>query len=692
MLFSTFSFGFLAVFFPFIGFLVSFIFCNQLGARGVSFLTTFFLFASFFSSCISFYNVLTYSPVSHFVLSSWIISGYFHCSWGFIFDSLSCLMLLMVTSISSLVHLYSIEYMSGDPHRSRFMIYLSMFTFFMLLLVTSDNLVQLFLGWEGIGLCSYLLIGFWFTRPAAPQSAFKAVLVNRVGDLGLMLSIALLISYFGTTDFSALRLMVSDFADVKLFFLGFVVYVPTLISLFLVLAAVGKSAQIGLHTWLPDAMEGPTPVSALIHAATLVTAGVFLLVRMSFLIEFSEVALSLVSFLGVMTAFLGATTGLFQYDIKRVIAYSTCSQLGYMFYACGGSNYDVAMFHLFNHAYFKALLFLGAGSVIHALSDEQDIRRMGSLFTRLPLTFMAMLVGTLSLCGFPFFSGYYSKDAIIETSFYSSSSLSTFVYWLGLLATFCSSFYSFRLLYLVFFGFFSGYRPIWSRVSEPAVQMSLPLFILSIPALFSGYFFNDLLIGVGSDFWFNAVFIAPDHFFRFEGEFSFFYFKLAALVASFFGAFFSVSLHRWVPSYLFLFNFSSPRFRNLFIFFNKRWCFDPLYNGYVVRYFFNFAYGLVLSCFDRGVLEKFGPGFSDVASRSLSSIFSKLQSGFIHHYMFFFVLGVFLFFIAVFFVEVFVVFLSAGSLIFSCYLAYLVDVKSVNRLDLLNYDWKIFLL
>lgn len=445
------------VFLPLIGSCLAGLGGFWLGPKGSCFISTFLLFITFSLSLFCFVQIgLGFSDPVHLVIGPWIESAFFRVNWGFYFDSLTVTMLVVVTSVSTLVHFYSIEYINGDPHHSRFMSYLSLFTFFMLILVTGDNLVQLFVGWEGVGLSSYLLINFWFTRIQANKAAIKAMLVNRVGDLGLALGIIACFYFFGTVEYQSLFNTVSVFSqsimDYPVHFLFFDIDAFTLVTVLLFIGAVGKSAQLGLHTWLPDAMEGPTPVSALIHAATMVTAGVFLVVRCSPLFEQSSVSLTIVTLFGAMTAFFAATTGLVQNDIKRVIAYSTCSQLGYMVFACGLSAYNVGVFHLANHAFFKALLFLSAGSVIHALSDEQDMRKMGGLVQVLPITYAMVFIGSISLMGFPFMTGFYSKDSIIEVAYGSFSSIGHFAHWLGCLGAFFTAFYSMRLLYMVFFG------------------------------------------------------------------------------------------------------------------------------------------------------------------------------------------------------------------------------------------------
>ena len=407
----------LFVFFPLLGSLTAGLFGRQIGSEGSSIITVLCLCFSFLLSLLIFFEVALMGSCTYIKLIVWIDSGLFQTDWGFLFDSLTSVMCCVVTFISSLVHIYSVEYMSHDPHRSRFMSYLSSFTFFMLILVTADNYIQMFLGWEGIGLASYLLINFWFTRIQANKAAIKAMVVNRIGDFGLALGIFAIYVNYKAVDYSTVLAITPYFTGKSFHFLFFQVDTLSFIALFLFVGAIGKSAQLGLHTWLPDAMEGPTPVSALIHAATLVTAGVFLIARSSIIFEYAPTVLNVLTMLGALTAFIAATIGLTQNDLKRVIAYSTCSQLGYMVFACGLSNYSVGIFHLMNHAFFKALLFLSAGSVIHAVSDEQDMRKMGGLKKLVPFTYSMMIIGSLALMGFPFLTGFYSKDVILEAAF-----------------------------------------------------------------------------------------------------------------------------------------------------------------------------------------------------------------------------------------------------------------------------------
>jgi proton-translocating NADH-quinone oxidoreductase chain L len=450
---------------PLLGFISGSLFGRFLGL-GVCFVTTACTFSSFLISANLLYDVASTGNTSMLVLTEWIYSDSLQVNWGFCFDSLTAVMLCIVTFVSSLVHLYSTEYMEYDPHLPRFMSYLSLFTFFMLILVTANNFLQMFVGWEGVGVSSYLLINFWFTRIQANKAAIKAMLVNRVGDFALLLAIFSIYVVFQTLDYDVSFTLTPLALDYRLYFFGLQISLVDFICGFLFLGAMGKSAQLGLHTWLPDAMEGPTPVSALIHAATMVTAGVFLIARCSYFFEFSPFVLKIVVVVGSITAFFAATTGLFQNDMKKVIAYSTCSQLGYMIFACGLSSYEVGLFHLSNHAFFKALLFLGAGSVIHAVADEQDMRKLGGLKKLLPFSYAIMVIGSLALIGFPFLAGFYSKDIILEVSFAKYTVVGYFSFILGTLAAFCTAFYSIRLLFLVFLAEPNGNKVILQNVHE----------------------------------------------------------------------------------------------------------------------------------------------------------------------------------------------------------------------------------
>ena len=469
--------------------------------------TSLFVSISALLSIIVFFNGIQNDIYGNYIIFEWISSGNFKANWSINIDPLSSVMLVVVTFVSALVHIYSIGYMSHDPHKPRFMSYLSLFTFSMLALVVSDNFLQLFFGWEGVGLCSYLLIGFWYKRETANNAAIKAFIVNRIGDFGLAIGIFLIFFFFGTINFEEVFQATSQFTEKKIGFLGLETNLITLICIFLFIGAMGKSAQFLLHTWLPDAMEGPTPVSALIHAATMVTAGVFLVVRCSPIFEYSQVALNLVTIVGMITAIFAASIALVQNDIKKIVAYSTCSQLGYMFFAAGIGAYHVAMFHLFTHAFFKALLFLGAGSIIHAFKDEQDIRYMGGVRKKLPYTYMFMLLGTLALTGFPFLSGFYSKDAIIEFAYLRNSTLGNYAATIGILTAFFTSIYSWRLFFKTFHGSYNNKKISINDIHESSLVMLMPLVFLGIGAIFSGFIFKNTFIGHHSnEFWQSSIF------------------------------------------------------------------------------------------------------------------------------------------------------------------------------------------
>jgi len=487
-LFQTMFFYINIIFLPLIGFFISSIFGRCLGGKGSAITTIFCMILSSFFSFIIFFEV-GFSKLPYFIkLLTWFNSEFLLANWGLLFDSLSIIMLIVVTFISTLVHFYSFEYMSHDPHLARFMSFLSLFTFFMLILITADNFIQLFVGWEGVGLCSFLLINFWFTRIQANKAAIKAMIINRIGDFGLALGIFTIYYLFNSVEYQIVFVLVPLYNEFVLTFFDINFSFINIICILLFIGAIGKSAQLGLHTWLPDAMEGPTPVSALIHAATMVTAGVFLLARCSPLFEYAPEALIFVSFVGAITAFFAASTGLLHNDLKRVIAYSTCSQLGYMIFACGLSNYFVGVFHLANHAFFKALLFLSAGSVIHAVSDEQDMRRMGGLKKLIPFTFAVMSIGSFALMGFPFLTGFYSKDVILEVAFSKYNLIGHFCYWFGSIGAFFTAFYSTRLVYLAFLNETNGNRSIILNAHDSSFFMAFPLFLLSFPSVFVGFF------------------------------------------------------------------------------------------------------------------------------------------------------------------------------------------------------------
>ena len=500
----------LIVFLPLLGAVIAGLLSLSNRDRAAEIVTVSGLLLSLLFSIIAFANVAIGGQPETVNLARWILSGSFVANWSLRFDTLTAVMLIVVTGVSSMVHIYSIGYMSHDNARARFMAYLSLFTFAMLMLVTADNLVQMFFGWEGVGVASYLLIGFWYKKDSAHSAAMKAFVVNRVGDFGFALGILAVYALFGSVQFDVIFAQSSVIAATDINFLGYRLPALEVAGILLFIGAMGKSAQLGLHTWLPDAMEGPTPVSALIHAATMVTAGVFMICRLSPMLEYAPFALDVITVIGALTAIFAATVGMTQFDIKRVIAYSTCSQLGYMFFAAGVSAYPAAMFHLTTHAFFKALLFLGAGSVIHALSDEQDLRNMGGIWKKVPVTYAMMWIGSLALAGFPFFAGYYSKDMILEAAYAANSGVGSMAFWLGCLAAFLTAFYSWRLLIMAFHGAPRASAQVMSHVHESPKVMTLPLLVLAIGAVFAGWLGYELFVGHDmKQFWGASIFILP---------------------------------------------------------------------------------------------------------------------------------------------------------------------------------------
>ncbi len=594
--------------------------------------TSLFVSASAVLSVLVFWNGIQNDIYGNYIIFEWISSGNFKANWSINIDPLSSVMLVVVTFVSALVHIYSIGYMSHDPHKPRFMSYLSLFTFSMLALVVSDNFLQLFFGWEGVGLCSYLLIGFWYKKETANNAAIKAFIVNRIGDFGLAIGIFLIFFFFGTINFEEAFQATSQFAEKKINFLGFEINLVTLICVFLFIGAMGKSAQFLLHTWLPDAMEGPTPVSALIHAATMVTAGVFLVVRCSPIFEYSQVALNLVTVVGMITAIFAASVAIVQNDIKKIVAYSTCSQLGYMFFAAGVGAYHVAMFHLFTHAFFKALLFLGAGSVIHAFKDEQDIRYMGGVRKKLPYTYIFMLLGTLALTGFPFLSGFYSKDAIIEFAYLRNSTLGNYAATIGILTAFLTSIYSWRLFFKTFHGTYNNKKILITDTHESPLVMLLPLVFLSVGAIFSGYVFKDTFIGhLNNEFWQSSILFLNE----IKHDAIPFWFLLITPVL--------VLLSIPISFYLYI---SNPKiledFKNtnapLYNFLLNKWYIDEFYENAFVN-----PAKKIGSFFwkkgDIGIIDKFGPDGISKLIKVISNKAGRLQTGFIYDYAFVMLLG-----------------------------------------------------
>ncbi|RUW17729.1 NADH-quinone oxidoreductase subunit L, partial [Mesorhizobium sp. M4B.F.Ca.ET.013.02.1.1] len=582
------------VFLPLLGFLIVGLFGTSLGAKASEYITSGFLVISAVLSWIAFFSVgFGEGEVFTVPVLRWIQSGGLDASWALRIDTLTVVMLVVVNTVSALVHIYSIGYMHHDPNRPRFFAYLSLFTFAMLMLVTADNLVQMFFGWEGVGLASYLLIGFWYKKPSANAAAIKAFVVNRVGDFGFALGIFGVFVLFGSVNLGTIFANAASFVPAEgakhgaavLTFLGYALdkhSAMTVVCLLLFMGAMGKSAQVPLHTWLPDAMEGPTPVSALIHAATMVTAGVFMLARLSPLFELSHSALTVVTFIGAFTAFFAATVGLVQNDIKRVIAYSTCSQLGYMFVALGVGAYGAAIFHLFTHAFFKALLFLGSGSVIHAVSDEQDMRNMGGLRTLIPKTYWMMVIGTLALTGVGIpvtvigTAGFFSKDAIIESAFASHNLFAGTAFVLLVVAAAFTSFYSWRLIFMTFHGQPRASHEVMHHVHESPPVMLVPLFILAAGALFAGIIFHGAFIGEGyAEFWKASLFTLPDNHILHEIHELPLWVELAPFIAMVIG--FAVAWKFYIRSPELPASVAANH-RLLYAFLLNKWYFDELYD------------------------------------------------------------------------------------------------------------------
>jgi NADH-quinone oxidoreductase subunit L len=658
------------VFLPLVGFLIAGLLGRIIGPRPSEIVTTALLFVAAALSWVAFFQVGFGSGATRVQIARWITSGDLLVDWAFQVDTLTVVMLVVVNTVSALVHLYSIGYMHEDPHRPRFFAYLSLFTFAMLMLVTADNLVQMFFGWEGVGLASYLLIGFWYQKESANAAAMKAFIVNRVGDFGFLLGIFLIFVLFNSVAFDQIFPRVGELADARFKFLGIEWHALTLACLLLFMGAMGKSAQFLLHTWLPDAMEGPTPVSALIHAATMVTAGVFMVARLSPVFEYAPAALSVVTVIGAITAIFAATVGLVQNDIKRVIAYSTCSQLGYMFVALGVGAYGAGIFHLFTHAFFKALLFLGAGSVIHAMHHEQDIRNMGGLRRYIPFTTAIMAIGTLALTGFPPTAGYYSKDAIIEAAYASQRAGATFAFLATVVAAFLTSFYSWRLFFLTFAGSarWGGHgadgvpgdhegveHDDRARDVEPASHadhehghgghrphesprvMLVSLAVLAVGAAFAGFFLADAFIGHNyNEFWKGALFTGPDNHILEEMH------HVPALVP-------------WLPTIMMLLGFLLARYMYivntrapanlaaehpfLYRFLLNKWYFDELYDAIFVRPALRLGRFLWRTG-DQRIIDGLGPDGISARVLDVTRGVVRVQTGYLYHYAFAMLIGV----------------------------------------------------
>nr|YP_002860275.1 NADH dehydrogenase subunit 5 [Nothoceros aenigmaticus]ACC86798.1 NADH dehydrogenase subunit 5 [Nothoceros aenigmaticus] len=615
------------------------------GSRGTATITTMCVSLSCIFPLIAFYEVALGASVCYIKIASWIISEMFDAFRGSLSDSLTVVMLIVVTFVSSLVHLYPISHMSEDPHSSRFMCYLSIPTFFMPMPVTGDNSIQLFLGWEGVGPALYLSINFWFTRLQANKAAIKAMPVNRVGDFGLAPGIMGGFTLFQTVDFSTIFARASAFSEPNHFFVfcNMRFHAITVICILPLIGAVGKSAQIGLHTWLPDVMEGPTPVSASIHAATTVTAGVFMIARCPPLFEYPPNALIVVTPVGAMTPFFAATTGILQNDLKRVIAYSICSQSGYMIFACGISNYSVSVFHLMNHAFLKASPFLSAGPVIHAMSDEQDMRKMGGLASLLPFTYAMMLIGSLSPIGFPFLTGFYSKDVILEPAYTKYTISGNSAFWLGSVSVFFTSYHFFRLLFLTFLAPTNSFKQDMLRCHDAPILMAIPLICLAFGSISVGHLAKDMMIGLGTNFWANSVFISPKNEILAESEFATpTIIKLIPILFSTLGAFVAYNVNFIANEFIFALKTTS--FGNgLYCFLNKRWFFDKVFNDFIVRSFLRFGYEVSFKALDKGAIEILGPYGISYTFGELAKQISKLQSGFVYHYAFAMLIGLTIF-------------------------------------------------
>ncbi|WP_455481444.1 NADH-quinone oxidoreductase subunit L [Bartonella sp. B12(2025)] len=636
------------VFLPLLGFLIASIGGKTIGDRTNELVTCSFMVIVAVLSWVAFFNIaLGHAPVVDILILHWLAVGGLTFNWALHVDTLTAVMLVVVNTVSALVHIYSIGYMHHDPSRSRFFSYLSLFTFMMLMLVTSNNLIQMFFGWEGVGLASYLLIGFWFQRDSANKAAMKAFVVNRVGDFGFLLGIFSVFVLFRSVDFSSIFAKAADNSFIKnITFLGWQLdgqKAITVACLLLFIGAMGKSAQFLLHTWLPDAMEGPTPVSALIHAATMVTAGVFMIARMSPIFELSSTALTVIIIVGATTAFFAATVGLVQNDIKRVIAYSTCSQLGYMFVALGVGAYGAAVFHLFTHAFFKALLFLGAGSVIHAVSDEQDMRKMGGLRKHIKVTYWMMMIGTIALTGVGIpgtlfgTAGFFSKDAIIESAFVSHNIASGYAFYLLVFAALLTSFYSWRLMFMTFYGKPRATVDVMHHVHESPPVMLLPLFILSIGAVLAGivfkpYFFGDLY----DVFWKGALFTSNYNHILHDAHGVSSWVKWSPFIAMVFG---------FMLAYLFYISFPSiPKkvagvMPGMYKFLYQKWYFDQLYHFLFVRS----AFGIALFLWKVGdgkIIDGLGP--NGIAARviDITNKAVRMQTGYLYHYAFAMLIGI----------------------------------------------------
>jgi NADH-quinone oxidoreductase subunit L len=624
------------VFLPLVAAIIVGFFGRAIGDRGSQLITCGALLLSAVLGVLLFRDILSTEEARVIPLASWIVAGGVDVSWSLRLDTLSGVMIVVVTVVSSMVHVYSIGYMAHDPSIPRFMAYLSLFTFFMLALVTSNDFVQLFFGWEGVGLMSYLLVGFWYDRPSANAAAIKAFLVNRVGDFGFSLGIYAVFVIFGSLDFGTVFGAAPKVVGTTMEFLGWQVDSLTLACILLFVGAMGKSAQIPLHTWLPDAMEGPTPVSALIHAATMVTAGVFMVARLSPLFEYAPTALAVVGIIGGTTAMFAASIGMVQPDIKKVVAYSTCSQLGYMFAAAGVSAYGAAIFHLFTHAFFKGLLFLCCGSVIHAMGGEQDMRRMGGLWRKVPITYVTMWVGALSLSAIPLFSGYYSKDTILDAAWASGTAVGRYAWVLGTVAALMTAFYISRVMFMTFHGEPRAGEETMHHAHESSWVMLIPLIVLAIGATFFGFLGFDFFVGdERAGFWKGSILVLPQYDSLATAEGVPLLVRYMPLVFALIGiaiAYVFYIVDPRLPVRL------ASQFRALYLFLLNKWYFDELYDWAFVRTAFVLGEGLWKSG-DGAVIDGLGPDGVAAVTRDLARQASRLQTGYLYHYAFAMMIG-----------------------------------------------------
>lgn len=657
---------------------------HRMGKYGAAISTLIFMFSCVLISLFAYGEIVLFNSRVIIDLTKWIYVYGIDFRWQLIFDPLAVQMILLISIVSFCVHLYSLEYMGNDPHLPRFLSYLSFFTFCMFLLVTSSNLLQLLVGWEGIGLASYLLINFWYTRIAANKSAMKAMIVNKIGDVSIILGIILWVCSFKSADFAIINNIAWLIVGKNIYLSNFVFLINinyiTIILFLFIIGVCAKSAQIGLHTWLPDAMEGPTPVSALIHAATMVTAGVFLLLRLVSLLKYDNNSLLLISFLGAITSFIAATIGLFQNDIKKIIAYSTCSQLGYMVLSCGLNNFSGGLFHLVNHGFFKALLFLSAGAIIHSMLDQQDIRRMGMLLKYLPISYLMILVGSLTIMGIPFLTGFYSKDFLLECVYSSNIFLTFFLYWLGIISAALTSFYSIKLLFLTFYNTHNSYFNILYNkknkmisIHESGYFIIIALIILFFGSVFIGYIFKDLFIGMGTDIWINTLDIEsyknslkileveflpieiklmPIKYTFIAGLLSFIFFKFYIFIVSYMYFIFNeIKFYFYRPLNIIGYKknmvnevFSLKEFMYPFSFVK-----NLIFNGYYFNEIYNYylyknkklSFSLMKNL-DRGLIEYIGHLFIVNFIYKISFIFSKKHAGRIDYFVFTIIVGIIL--------------------------------------------------